>query len=29
MIFGHLLTSENYDTEEALITGKNGYGAKL
>nr|OQO22558.1 DNA topoisomerase 2 [Rachicladosporium sp. CCFEE 5018] len=30
MIFGHLLTSSNYDDEEAKITGgRNGYGAKL
>ena len=30
MIFGILLTSENFDTTDARITGgKNGYGAKL
>ncbi|KAK5134560.1 DNA topoisomerase 2 [Meristemomyces frigidus] len=30
MIFGHLLTSSNYDDEEAKVTGgRNGYGAKL
>lgn len=30
MIFGHLLTSGNYDKAEEKITGgKNGYGAKL
>ena len=30
MIFGHLLTSTNYDKTEKKITGgKNGYGAKL
>ena len=30
MIFGHLLTSGNYDKGEEKITGgKNGYGAKL
>ena len=30
MIFGHLLTSTNYDKDEKKITGgKNGYGAKL
>ncbi len=30
LIFGHLLTSENYDKSEKKITGgKNGYGAKL
>ena len=30
LIFGHLLTSSNYDkTEEKLVGGKNGYGAKL
>jgi DNA gyrase/topoisomerase IV subunit B len=30
MIFGHLLTSSNYDKNEKKITGgKNGYGAKL
>lgn len=30
MIFGHLLTSSNYDkTEEKIVGGKNGYGAKL
>ncbi len=30
MIFGHLLTSSNYDDEEAKTTGgRNGYGAKL
>ncbi|EPY27308.1 DNA topoisomerase II [Strigomonas culicis] len=30
MIFGHLLTSSNYDDAEAKVTGgRNGYGAKL
>lgn len=30
MIFGHLLTSSNYDdTEKKLTGGRNGYGAKL
>jgi len=30
LIFGHLLTSGNYDkTEEKIVGGKNGYGAKL
>lgn len=30
LIFGHLLTSGNYDkTEEKLVGGKNGYGSKL
>ena len=30
MIFGHLLTSSNYDDEEKKLTGgRNGYGAKL
>ncbi|CAD6888959.1 unnamed protein product [Tilletia controversa] len=30
LIFGHLLTSSNYDDEEAKVTGgRNGYGAKL
>jgi DNA topoisomerase-2 len=30
MIFGHLLTSSNYDEgEEKIVGGKNGYGAKL
>jgi len=30
LIFGHLLTSSNYDKDEQKITGgKNGYGAKL
>ena len=30
MVFGHLLTSDNYDDTEAKITGgRNGYGAKL
>jgi DNA topoisomerase-2 len=30
LIFGHLLTSTNYDkTEEKVTGGKNGYGAKL
>ena len=30
LIFGHLLTSANYDKdEEKIIGGKNGYGAKL
>lgn len=30
MIFGHLLTSSNYNkAEEKIVGGKNGYGAKL
>lgn len=30
LIFGHLLTSGNYDkNEEKIVGGKNGYGAKL
>ena len=30
LIFGHLLTSINYDkSEEKVVGGKNGYGAKL
>lgn len=30
MIFGHLLTSSNYNDEEAKVTGgRNGFGAKL
>jgi len=30
LIFGHLLTSENYtEGEEKIVGGKNGYGAKL
>ena len=30
MIFGHLLTSSNYDdTEKKTVGGRNGYGAKL
>jgi DNA topoisomerase-2 len=30
LIFGHLLTSGNYDkSEEKIVGGKNGYGAKL
>lgn len=30
MIFGHLLTSSNYDdTQERIVGGRNGYGAKL
>ncbi len=30
LIFGHLLTSSNYDkAEEKIVGGKNGYGAKL
>ncbi len=30
MIFGHLLTSSNYDdTEDRTTSGKNGYGVKL
>ena len=30
LIFGHLLTSSNYDDEEEkIVGGKNGYGAKL
>ena len=29
MIFGHLLTSSNYDkSEEKIVGGKNGYGSK-
>jgi DNA topoisomerase-2 len=29
LIFGHLLTSSNYDkTEEKIVGGKNGYGSK-
>ena len=30
MIFGHLLTSSNYNDDEKKVTGgRNGYGAKL
>lgn len=30
LLFGHLLTGENYDdTEERITGGRNGYGAKL
>lgn len=29
MIFGKLLTSDNYDTDKKIVGGKNGYGAKL
>jgi len=30
MVFGHLLTSDNYDDDEKKTTGgRNGYGAKL
>lgn len=30
MIFGHLLTSSNYDDDEKkVVGGRNGYGAKL
>merc|ERR1711974_345404 len=30
LIFGHLLTSSNYDDTEKKVTGgRNGYGAKL
>ena len=30
MVFGHLLTSDNYDdTEKKVVGGRNGYGAKL
>merc|ERR1719424_1736913 len=30
MIFGHLLTGDNYDDDEKKVTGgRNGYGAKL
>src|SRR4051812_46890277 len=30
LIFGHLLTSSNYDDSEKKVTGgRNGYGAKL
>eukprot|EP00418_Pyrodinium_bahamense_P030066 CAMPEP_0179152694 /NCGR_PEP_ID=MMETSP0796-20121207/74211_1 /TAXON_ID=73915 /ORGANISM="Pyrodinium bahamense, Strain pbaha01" /LENGTH=1246 /DNA_ID=CAMNT_0020853911 /DNA_START=22 /DNA_END=3762 /DNA_ORIENTATION=- len=30
MVFGHLLTSDNYDDDEHKVTGgRNGYGAKL
>lgn len=29
MIFGHLLTSENFETEGRIVGGKYGYGAKL
>lgn len=30
LIFGHLLTSSNYDdTQQKVTGGRNGYGAKL
>jgi DNA topoisomerase II len=30
LIFGHLLTSSNYDdSEKKVVGGRNGYGAKL
>jgi DNA topoisomerase-2 len=30
LIFGHLLTSSNYDDDEKkVVGGRNGYGAKL
>jgi DNA topoisomerase-2 len=30
LVFGHLLTSDNYDDDERKVTGgRNGYGAKL
>ena len=30
LIFGHLLSSSNYDDDEKKLTGgRNGYGAKL
>merc|ERR1719281_1454041 len=30
LVFGHLLTSDNYDDQEKKVTGgRNGYGAKL
>jgi DNA topoisomerase-2 len=30
LVFGHLLTSTNYDdTQKRLVGGRNGYGAKL
>jgi DNA topoisomerase-2 len=29
MIFGHLLTSSNYDIKGKTVGGKNGYGSKL
>lgn len=30
LIFGHLLTSSNFDDSERKVTGgRNGYGAKL
>lgn len=30
MVFGHLLTSDNYDdNEKKIVGGRNGYGAKL
>ncbi|CAD7943152.1 unnamed protein product [Amoebophrya sp. A120] len=30
MVFGHLLTSDNYDdSEKKVVGGRNGYGAKL
>ena len=30
LVFGHLLTSDNYDdSEKKVVGGRNGYGAKL
>ena len=30
MIFGHLLTSSNYNDDQKKVTGgRNGYGAKI
>ena len=29
LIFGNLLTSENYNEKQKIVGGKNGYGAKL
>jgi len=30
LVFGHMLTSSNYDDNEQKVTGgRNGYGAKL
>ena len=30
LVFGHLLTSDNYDdSERKVVGGRNGYGAKL
>ncbi len=30
LVFGHLLTSSNYDDKQKKVTGgRNGYGAKL